>query len=412
MDHTPFIPKSRRLLWCLLVFLPFCHPDLVVTVRASSAESEPTAILDQIRYVKQDSCGKGAIWIEEIFSVSGFDPADLLLVRKDRSQSVFQHPVSQTDSAGRIVHAYCASRFYTDFIESHFLSHTGQSTSVARYSVWAQGQPLEAEKSPTLSLHQITGYDQFSDEKNPKKGICCWHYAYVNYAWQSPRPVTTIQLPLVIRRQPAADSHLYLMYYSAVNGIKFYLGYQTNLKNSGVDQGPGVIFSRWDSQDPADLHTVESGFFEIGAYEGRFVSVRKPLVISDSAVFELRAQPDSGKKSGVWLELTVVQDREGVKKREKIGSLRFPASEAVLSKKLKMTIESYSLGKEGRANVWRVPDFDFYFPTPQIDGHSIEAVPHIVYPKKVPRIVQATAEKNGVDLRRIGLICPLCSEGK
>ncbi|MBF0455927.1 MAG: hypothetical protein HQL72_14065 [Magnetococcales bacterium] len=375
------------------------------TAKGSVTSSDDTAILDQIRYVNDDRCQKGQILIEEHFTVLGFDPADLLLVRKNKQEKVSRHLVSRVDPSGRIIHSYCANRYYNDFIETSFLSHNGQSTTLARYSIWAQGQKLLPSRTPTLAIYQTTRYTQFGDKERPEKGICCWHYGYINYPWDKTEPFKIIELPIKIQAAPKPDSHIYIMFYSAINGVKFYLGYQTNLKNKGQDHGPGVIFSRWDSQDGSDLRTVPEGFSEIGAYEGRFVSVRKPLQLPEgrTAVLELTTHPDKNRKGKVWLDLAVAYSDNGKQRRERIGGLRFPGPLAQLTKKLKITVESYALHQKNRANIWRVPPFDFLFDTPRIDRHPIPVPPHLTYPKKVPKIIKMTQEGEGVRLRRVGL---------
>lgn len=407
-----YILKLGKIPWIIALLLVLSSPVSQATGRDSPARPlsenpvEVTATIDQIRYIKHDSCSKGQVLIEEIFTVGGFDPVDLLIVRKDQFEQVSRHPVEKTDKQGRIIHSYCAGSFYNDFIETSFLSYNGLSTNSTKHAIWVQGQKFTKNKTPTLRLDQSTGYTQFANKKNPLKGNCCWHYAYIKYNWHKSdaKGVSIIEMPLTIRKRAVADSHVYLMYYSAINNVKFYLGYQTNLKQRGKDFGPGVIFSRWDTQNPAALKSVVGGFSEIGDYEGRFVSVRKPLQLQEGPVsFEMLTQPDKNNSTHIWLDLFVVHTKDGQQKREKVGSLRFPGSQAKLTKKLKITVESYSLKKGNRANLWMVPAFDYKFYAPKINSRTIDQKPEISYPEKAPKIVKATRENDGVHLFRTGL---------
>ncbi|MBF0340735.1 MAG: hypothetical protein HQL95_07190 [Magnetococcales bacterium] len=366
-----------------------------------------TATAEPVRVVESSACGPDRVLIEESFRVSGPDPADLLMVRTSRNTGgVSRVPVRQMDRQGRVVHAYCVSRQHGDRIETVFLTVQGESSPPLIYPVSVAGQPVEREPVPLLGVHQTTRYMQFAD---PDKGTCCWHHVYVNHAWQEQgEEVEEITLPMRFDPLPGPQGHLYYQFYSAVNQVRFYFGLQTNLKDHGKDHGVGAIFSRWESQNPGDLQTVARGFSEIGAYEGAFVSVRKPVTLAQGPMaLRLTVRPEKGGLTHRWIDLAVIHDIAGTPRVEPVGGLRFPGAVIRLTKPLKMTVESYGLRSSSQASVWLVPFFDWSVDSPRINGRTIGLLPEVEYPDKAPRVVRVTQRPDGgVRVRRSGLIDP------
>ncbi|MBF0191193.1 MAG: hypothetical protein HQL99_08705 [Magnetococcales bacterium] len=367
------------------------------------------ATLESFRLVEHPPCGSDKLLIEEFFRVEGFDPADLLVVRTNSLGEVIRKPVSGVDREGRVVYAYCAPRGFQEGVETRFLTPSGESTPVLSHPVSTSGKGVEKSVTPLLGLHQATRYRQFADKENPeKKGTCCWHHVYLNHPWQSSgEEISELVLPM--RFDPTLKPeghHLYYLFYSAINDIKFYFGLQTNLKLRGKDHGVGAIFSRWESQDPNDLRTVEGGFHEIGDYEGRFVSVRKPFVPeSGPMAIRLTTRPVPGDASHLWLEMALIHQTDTARRVEIIGSLRFPGPTLRLTKKLKISVESYSLRSVSKASSWRVPFFDWFVEAPQVNGKPLAVKPEVTFPELAPRVLRVTPRPDGgVRVRRVGLI--------
>ncbi|MBF0295536.1 MAG: hypothetical protein HQL96_10135 [Magnetococcales bacterium] len=390
--------------WLLILLAP--TPANALDARNTSA---PTATLEKIRLVEHPPCGANQLRVEAFFRVKGVDPADLLIVQTDPLREVTRTPVLGMDPEGRIVHGYCAPRGERKLVETRFLTVQGESTPVISHPVsTTPDQPVEKSTTPLLGIHRTTGYMQFADKQQPEtKGTCCWHHVYVKHGWQGATAISEITIPMQFTPLPKPEGHhLYFMLYSAINEIKFYLGLQTNLKLRGKDHGVGAIFSRWDSQDPKDLHTVPGGFHEIGDYEGQFVSIRKPVnLMPGPMALRLSARPDPASGSHVWLDFTLIQQTDSAKIAEPIGSLRFPGPTLRLSKKLKIAVESYSLRSVSRANSWLVPFFDWSIAAPLINGKPVTTKPAVEFPELAPRILRVMQRPdNGVRIRRSGLI--------
>jgi hypothetical protein len=106
-----------------------------------------------------------------------------------------------------------------------------------------------------------------------------------------------------------------------IDGTTFYLGIQTNLLvTDGGWIGNGVLFSRWDSQDPADIRTAPGGYAEVGSHEGLFISTRiaYPWTAGSYRMRLQRAEPGG---DGDWFDLHVVDVATGVETFA--GGLRF-----------------------------------------------------------------------------------------
>ncbi|MBF0614305.1 MAG: hypothetical protein G8237_11110 [Magnetococcales bacterium] len=394
--------------WMMVWLLWAASPLLALDARPALSS---TAALERIRLVEHAPCGADRLLVEELFRVTGVDVADLLMVRAQGAGEVRRVAVTGVERDGRLVYAYCAARGLNERVESRFLTVRGDSTPPVVYTVTTAGQSLEKTVTPLLGLHQVTRYMQFADPEQPaKKGTCCWHHLYVKYPWhKAAAEVDELEIPMRFDAYVKPERHhLYYMFSSELNGIDFYFGVQTNLKLRGTDHGVGAIFSRWDTQSGEDLKIVSGGFSEIGDYEGKFVSVRKPVVL-ESAPMALRLTRRSERTDPkhVWLDFSLVHRTDGVKREEAIGSLRFPGEVARLTKRVKITVESYSLRSVSRASAWRVPFFDWWLEAPRVNGQTVAVKPEVAFPELAPRVVRVVPWKEtGLRIRRTGLIDP------
>ncbi|MEO5344991.1 MAG: hypothetical protein H7834_01270 [Magnetococcus sp. YQC-9] len=397
---------NRQLFLLLIVIFVggFTHPAGAVDVHFAP---EITAALEGIRLVEDPTCGTGRVRVEEFYRVTGADPVELLLERDDKRLGENYQTIRFVDRAGRVVNERCVARDRAESGQVRFLGVRGGASGwMAVAFDPAAGNRFDALPEERIPLYRATRHRQFADKKNPERGTCCWHYVYITYPWHSVEPFSEINLPMTIEPFPASSGgHLYFQLHTALNEIPFYFGFQTQLRLHDKELGPGVIFSRWESQDPGDLESVPGGFSEIGAYEGRFVSVRKPMELGEGPMtLRLRVRPDRSSGAYLWLELsirkTISENREG---EELVGALRFPGQQARLSKRLKMTVESYDLRKLDLASTWLVPCFVWTIAAPSIDGRLLRVEPDILYPEGVPRLVKAVRQDaNGVRVQRIG----------
>lgn len=402
--------KPARVWMVCLGWTVWTAPTPVSALDARGVDLK-TVALDKMRLVEPASCRAGQVWIEEFFRVTGLDPADLLMVRRNGVGEVVRLPVTGVDQGGRLVYGYCAARTIQEQVETRFLSVQGESTPAVTYVVKAVELAVEKEVTPLLGLHQTTRYMQFADSEQPeKKGTCCWHHLYVTYPWHKPMAeLSEVVIPMrfdsLLKPEP---HHLYYQFYSEINETKFYFGIQTNLKLRGKDHGVGAIFSRWDTQDVADLQTVSGGFHEIGDYEGRFISVRKRFVPETGPMaLRLTSRVEKKDPGQVWVDLTLMHQTNGTMREEKIGGLRFPGAVARLTRRLKITVESYSLRSVSKASAWQVPFFDWWLEAPRVNGRAVAVKPEVKWPELAPRVVRVLPSgETGLRIRRTGLMDP------
>ncbi len=400
-----------------LIFIALSCGFLLLPASASWADSkvwsihpvvQPTARLDGVRAVADRRCGTGQVLVEETFSVAGYDPVELLLVREPEVGPILRQPVQWVDSAGRIVHTYCADRTLDTTVKSWFLRYDGHATPALGYRIQLRDQPVAAAATPVFPLHVKTRFQQFATKEQPDQGTCCWHYIHAHLSPPTSEAMHALAIPLNIAAAPPVGSHVYLQFYIVINGIKLYVGLQTDLKRDHKSQGPGVIFSRWDTQDPADFRIAPGGFSEIGSHEGRFVGVRQPIDWSAPGRWTLRLttrDPEPGSDPNhFWLEASLERPDGKEGRPLAVGALRFPGREARLTSDLVVTVESYSMGSTGHVNLWQLPRLDFLMQTPQFNGKTIPPTARITYPANAPRIITATMQGDGIRFYRDGLL--------
>ncbi|MBF0165961.1 MAG: hypothetical protein HQM01_15905 [Magnetococcales bacterium] len=398
--------QQAGMAWVVLVWLALPCLLLANAPALAAQAAPPLAVtLEGLQRVEDPGCGAGRIRLEGLYRVTGADPVELLIERAEANGEKSLEPIRQVDSEGRVVDSRCVTRQHAERAEVRMRSVLGAESTPLQINSTPNEKTLAVAPTERIPVNRATRHQQFGNEKRPeKRGTCCWHYVYITYPWQREEPVTEITIPVTLEPFPLDGGRLYLQLHSAINGISFYFGLQTELRLHDKRHGPGAIFSRWDSQDARDLKTAPGGFSEIGAYEGRFVSVRKPFAPgAGELTLRLRARPDSDQEH-VWLELGVMRSkREGAHEVIEVGALRFPGNIARLTKRLKVAVESYDLKEPSITSTWRVPCFVWSLQPPRVDGVQVSSPPRIDYPDGAPRIIRAMPmDQGGVQARRIG----------
>ncbi|MBF0136761.1 MAG: hypothetical protein HQL65_11015 [Magnetococcales bacterium] len=366
--------------------------------------------MENIRLANDKKCAPGHILVEEFFTVASYDPVELLLIREPETGPNIRQPVQWVNEAGQIVYAYCADRSLDTTVKTWFLRYDGHATPPLGYRIQIKGQAAKGEPTPLFPVHRKTRYLQFANKKHPDLSVtCCWHYVFLNFPTQNKdEQLTSLAIPMIFKEAPVAGSHLFFQFHAAINNTKLYVGLQTDLQEKKQNRGPGVIFSRWDTQNPDDLQVAAGGFSEIGTHEGHFVGVRQPVAWG-AGQWTLRltarnpTKPDNS--THIWMDLTLEEnDTHKAQAPKAIGSLRFPGRTARLTRDLIMTTESYAFGTTRRANVWYLPHFDLLLPMPLLNDKPLaKKPPRITYSEEAPRIVETVMQGDGVRLHRNGL---------
>ncbi|MBF0418224.1 MAG: hypothetical protein HQL86_08250 [Magnetococcales bacterium] len=387
-------------LWLMLISL---------SADAASDSPAPTPLkvtLEGIRRQEDPSCGKGHVLLEAIYRVTGADPVELLIERTPVNGAKSLLPVSHVDREGRVLDGRGVAPQYSESAEVRLHGVLGGVSEPVRVAADPQTKSVDNMPAERIAVNRASRHQQFASDKSmDRRGTCCWHYLYLAYPWQREEPVKEITIPVTFEPFPLDGGHLFLQLHSAINGIPFYFGLQTELRLHDKRYGPGAILSRWESQDPADLKSASGGFSEIGAYEGRFVSVRKPFKPGNGPMsLRLRVQPDPTGRGNVWLEMAVIRHLpEGGTEEHQVGAVRFPGTEARLTKRLKVAVESYDLKNPALSSTWRVPCFVWSIAPPRLDGVPLSKSPRIDYPDGSPRLVRASTDESGVvRARRVG----------
>ena len=110
--------------------------------------------------------------------------------------------------------------------------------------------------------------------------------AYVWWHWEDKvRGFQSIDFNFTIHndidaREIANDAGLYLILFSSdISGTGYYFGIQTDVYDPrvGKGRGKGLIFSRWETRDLANVRVTEDGWSQSSGHEGDFVGVRKDI---------------------------------------------------------------------------------------------------------------------------------------
>jgi hypothetical protein len=113
------------------------------------------------------------------------------------------------------------------------------------------------------------------------------------------------------------------------HGIYSYHGPQTNVAdpNQGRWRGPGLLFSRFQSSNPADVRVASGGWPEfptpqqIQAEGGQFIGVRNSFAWG-KGTYRFNLSPAQEDSAGIWYEFKGTDLSSGISVSS--GSLRFP----------------------------------------------------------------------------------------
>jgi len=85
-----------------------------------------------------------------------------------------------------------------------------------------------------------------------------------------------VNVVIEINNDPLTEDGLYFQAYDGyINGQMFYFGLQTKTGKPGSGlTGKGLIFSEFGTTDSTNIKTAPSGWYEVGTYEGPFISTR------------------------------------------------------------------------------------------------------------------------------------------
>lgn len=117
------------------------------------------------------------------------------------------------------------------------------------------------------------------------------------------------------------------LYDGNVGGIGKYFGFQTDLWHpSGRWLGKGLLYSRWGSNDLADVRLASGGYIERSpTKEGGFIGVRIPFDWTLGR-YTCWYRPTDDDSMGRWYEFRVKRHADGVEVTP--GSLRFSFTQA------------------------------------------------------------------------------------
>ena len=177
---------------------------------------------------------------------------------------------------------------------------------------------------PTRTPTQIPGRaDLYSLHPLPQ-GL-----AYIWWYWEDDaHGFQSIDFDFIIHNDIGAtdlpsDSGLYLiLFMSDISGIGYYFGLQTDVYDPrvGRGRGKGLIFSRWDTRDLANVRVAEDGWSQSAGYEGDFVGVRKSYNWG-AGDYRVRIAADGQDDNGRWFGLWITD--KATSETTWCGSIRF-----------------------------------------------------------------------------------------
>ena len=251
--------------------------------------------------------------------------------------------------------------------------------------------PRPDARPPDLSPCALCGAAQVCVE-----GRCCTppvpsgafqlpaHVSWVDYTFAG--PAAAIEFAVRIVNDPGTKVGLYFApMQGTIDGITFYFGIQTDVNKPNVGStGKGIIFSRWDTLDPAMTRVAAGGFIEIGTHEGNFVGVRQNLAWT-TGDYTLRIARAEGDATGDWFDATI-KDAAGTV--TPIGGLKFgrqvAATPAAIAAQGTLFCEIYSGATDYAAvPAWSLEVRALADGAPAVNAVSeYPAYPYAAYPNK------------------------------
>ena len=135
--------------------------------------------------------------------------------------------------------------------------------------------------------------------------------------------LSEISVVIKINNDPVTDDGIYFQAYDGyINGKMFYFGLQTRTGKPGFGlTGKGLIFSEFGTTDSTNIQIASGGWYEIGTYEGPFISTRLAYNWTMNK-YILSIKFKESDSVGDWYEFWL----EDLSNNTKIyaGALRFP----------------------------------------------------------------------------------------
>lgn len=172
-----------------------------------------------------------------------------------------------------------------------------------------------------------------------------------------------------------SDKYIFIapLGYINISDRVFYAGLQTDIFGISrdkitkrVNHGSGSIFSMWPKKnDPISLNDIDynhlNGFYEIGDYEGKFISIRTPFVLKNGKYKLMVNQIINDNVS--WVECKLLMPDKSIKS---FGRIRVSKNFLLLNKDIASFVEIYR--KDYSAN----KNLSIKFQRPMIDGIACE----------------------------------------
>ena len=210
------------------------------------------------------------------------------------------------------------------------------------------------------------------------------HMAAVQWNWTSNyNGFQSIDFDFTIHNNIDADDlrphyGLYLMLdSSAISGTWYYFGIQTDVsgpQNRG--RGKGLIFSRWETRDLANVKVADGGWSTSSGNEGDFVGVRKPYHWG-AGDYRVRIAADGEDEDGKWFGLWITDKATG--ETTWCGSLRFPYKNGKASLDNAHVSVAEIYGDPVSIKPIDIPEWHITMQKPMADGSRQPTDAHISY---------------------------------
>lgn len=231
-----------------------------------------------------------------------------------------------------------------------------------------------------------------------------WHLTDLWWDLGADVPFESYSIDCTISATPPADTDLYIapIGLGYLNRVPFYSGLQTNCDgNTSADKrlrklGPGYIFSMWGERSPKAIRPSAGGYWQSSGHEGDFISVRRPFKWKAGKYTYRLVKMDAqkvGDKNHTWVGAFVVS--HATDENIFIGSLRFPTSDLVLSRRIASFVEIYGRRKPVEA----IPKLTVKFDNLRVNGEPANwKVVDVMYPQGVPDYASAKSIEGGINI--------------
>lgn len=209
------------------------------------------------------------------------------------------------------------------------------------------------------------------------------HTSWVD--WSFSAPLAELEFDIYVGNDPGEGVGLYFAPASStIDGTQFYFGMQTLLYEPNV--GPttrGLLFSRWDTLDPADTRAARDGYIELGTHEGEFAGVRLNYPWS-VGWYRLRLERMEADGPRDWFDLHIVELPGGADTF--VGGLRFPRSDPGTPATISASSIGFTEVYSGATDYMNVPQWHIQTRArgdgdkPAAASASYPAFPHAEYP--------------------------------